>query len=112
MVNHVPQTHAIHEIPIPIETVLLTIYWQRIHKDLIRNFESSNQTHAKKLETLTLTQVSYKKTECTCVSRCVCVQMLPKTVVDQLQRAVINKRQQSLLNGNIVTCSLKCERRF
>ena len=34
---------------------------QRMHKKLIRNFERSNQTHAKELEPLTPTQVSYKK---------------------------------------------------
>ena len=33
-------------------------------KKHIRNSQRSNSTHAKKLETLSLTQVSYKKNEC------------------------------------------------
>ena len=65
MFNHVLQTHActLNEIPIPIETLhcIVNTISQRMHKKLIRNFERSNQTHAKKPEPLTPTQVSYKK---------------------------------------------------
>ena len=65
MFNHVLQTHActLNEIPIPIETLhcIVNNISQRMHKKLIRNFERSNQTHAKKPEPLTPTQVSYKK---------------------------------------------------
>ena len=65
MFNHVLQTHActLNEIPIPIETLhcIVNTISQRMHKKLIRNFERSNQTHAKKLEPLSPTQVSYKK---------------------------------------------------
>ena len=65
MFNHVLQTHActLNEIPTPTETLhcIVNTISQRMHKKLIRNFERSNQTHAKKPEPLTPTQVSYKK---------------------------------------------------
>ena len=57
------QMLPLNEIPIPIEKLhcIVNTISQRMHKKLIRNFERSNQTHAKKPEPLTPTEVSYKK---------------------------------------------------